>query len=245
MLKNKIASLLMILKKNIIISILIIAILLLGFYTYHVSKENSYYDEYTSHVLSNDIIRLASTIAVNDFYLNQILDEGEITQEQIDILQENYQIIGDSGETVVKMATLWLHRLNTEEMNYNHSSFPINWAYQFKYYFENHLNEYESNNGVMELSSEDLSKLELMNEVTQQWKSAVFSNIKSLDDNLIDKEYLDFKGVDADQTWTGVATDGYTDTYYRNMVNTNDWVDMVEEMQRNSIDYETEVKNSF
>lgn len=198
-----------------------------------------------SHVLSNNVNRLASTIAINDYYLKRVLDEEEITQEQMVILQENYHIMGTSGETVVDTAILWLHRLNKEDMNYNHSSFPTNLAYKFKYYFENHLNEYKTNNGVVELSSEELSKLELMNEVTQQWKSAVFSNIKSLDDNLIDEQYLDFKGVNADQTWATVTTDEYQDTYYKNMVNTDDWVDMVEDMQRNTLEFETDVNNAF
>ncbi|MDQ0160783.1 hypothetical protein J2S77_002790 [Alkalibacillus salilacus] len=240
-------SFLKILRKNLITTALIVIILALSIYSYNITTEKSNYDNYTSEILYNDTLKLASTIAINDYYLNRIVDEGEITQEQIVILQENYQVMHESGDTVVDLAVQWLDRLDKQEMSYsyNNSPFPTFMAYEFARYIENDLSDSAKSNDVRVLTQNEHSKLELMNDINKEWKEAVFNHIEGLDADRIDEEYLNNRSVNSDQTWTGITTPEYPHYYLNKMVKTDDWLDMVEAMQKASIGYEPEVVNTF
>lgn len=222
-------------KKKILPIIWLLLILSL-FFNYSLSKSNHQYEQYISSVIQNDVSILSSTIAVNTSSLADILEDQKITNNEIDILKENFSLINEKGDNLITLSERWLNKSEVDT-SYNHSPFPTYMAVNFIRYLDELKN---SNNG--NINSEELMKIELMHKVVKQWNTAITEKIKGLDSNFYDR--LDESELSSTLSYIDITTDEYRN-YYDEMVNNNDWVDMINRMQAYTEDLQYEVENTF
>lgn len=219
-------------KKNrfIMIGLILICFVLLAAFGVNQYKENQQYERYLSFALLNDISILSSSAVMNRNYLEEIITEGKITKEQIGYLQSNYVEIFRRGEKVVDLAEDWL-KLKEDEKHFA-NPYPVYMASYFGTYLRKLDEEEWSNSHTFELSLEQVEKFELMKSVNDEWVEAILDNIDGMQSlTITDLE----NGAE-------IATDIYFETYKEEMINSDDWIEMIKQMQSSSQQYEREVE---
>ncbi|MFS0673846.1 hypothetical protein [Ornithinibacillus sp. 179-J 7C1 HS] len=219
-------------KKNrfIIIGLISICFVLITAFGFKQYKENQQFERYLSFTLVNDISILSSSTVMNSNYLEEIIEKEQITKEQLDYLQSNYVEIYRRGEKVVNLAEDWLKR--KEDENHFANPYPVYMASYFGIYLRK-LDEAElSNNNTFVLSSDQVEKFKLMKSVNDEWVRAILDNIEGMHSPTITE--LE-NGAD-------IATDSYFQTYREEMINSEDWIEMIKQMQSSSKPHENEVE---
>ena len=229
-------------KKRITIVSVAAVIISLALFGYVQYRENQQYEGYISEVLVNDVASLSRNIIMTDLILDTVLSEGTISEEQIVDVKENYLSIHEHGNAVVRLADMWLDRVDNADLSYNTNPFPT----YMSYYFARDIEELEnaSEDGVISLSEENIEKIELMKSVNDVWVQAVIDNLEGTQ---LPSSDSTGEGIlnDTRNIRIRLITNEYWDTYVGKMVNDEDWVNMVEQMQRETEEYEMEVENSF
>lgn len=229
-------------KKILIISSTLLLLILSVIFGYVQYEENKQYESYISEVLVNDVASLSRNIIINDLVLDNILSEEAMTEAEISIVKENYLGIHKSGNAIVKLADMWLDRVDNEDLSHDYNPFPTYMSYNFYRYIDNLEQESMLENDVISLTEEDIEKLELMKEVSEIWVDAVLDNLEGTDIPSIENtEKLDLG--ETSNIRLGLVTDEYWDAYVGRIVNDEDWINMVEQMQRETEEYEIEVEN--
>lgn len=228
------------LRKKLLLSIVSLLFVATVVFSYIQYSENKQYESYISQVLTNDVAHLSTAIVLNDYLLEDILSEGEITKKQLFSMKEKYLTIHESGRTVVDLADKWLNRIGNVEYSYNNTPFPTYMAYEFHYYLRKLEQDKLTDKETLALTSEDIQTFELMKSVNDKWVQAILENIegtqKPSSNNIVDGNFKENSNE-------RVTTDEYWDTYIHEIVNVEDWVNMVEQIQRESEEYEIKVDN--
>lgn len=211
------------------ISVCFLIVMLFGMNQY---QENKQYQTYLSQKLVNHISVLSSYIAMNGNYLNKINENGHITREQLNFLQNNFENIVQNGGEVVELAN-WLGLVDSESHFANHQ--PASMALNFLT-FLNHLEQEKMNREeILMLSSEQVGSFELINSVNEEWFSAITDNLEGVQDP---------KKSDSENR-KGIVTDNYFEYYSEDMVNSKDWVEMIKQMQITTEQYEIDAESLF
>lgn len=231
-------------KKRVMISsalLLLIATVAFGYIQY---RENKQYESYLSEVLVNDVAALSRDIMMADLILDNAVSEKTVTAEELSAVKENYIGIHEHGNAVVRLADMWLDRVDNVDLSYRTNPFPTYMSYYFVRYIEELEPENASEDSVVSLSEEDIEKIELIKSVNEVWVKAVTDNIEGT--NLPSSATAGAELQNEPRSVRmSLVTDEYWDTYVGTMVNDDDWVDMVEQMQRETEEFEREVENAF
>lgn len=231
-------------KKRVMISgalLLLIAAVAFG-YVQH--KENKQYESYLSEVLVNDVAFLSRDIIMADLILDNVVSEETVTAEELAAIKENYLGILEHGNAVVRLADIWLDRVDNEDLSFRTNPFPTYMSYNFVRYIEELEPENASEDSAVSLTEEEIENIELMKSVNDIWVKAVTDNLEGTHIPSSDAAREELQN-EPRSIRMRLVTDKYWDTYVGSMVNDEDWVDMVEQMQRETEDYETEVENIF
>ncbi|GGA60557.1 hypothetical protein [Ornithinibacillus halotolerans] len=216
-------------KRYITIALVLISFGLLAYFGVSQYKENVLYESYLSFNLENDISALASSTVMNSNYLEDILEENQITKEQLGYLRDNYIDIFQSGEKIVTLAETWLKRM--EDNNHFTSPYPVYMATNFSSYLMI-LEEELGEDYAVDLSTEYVERFELMKSVNDEWREAILNNITGIESPIIAEL----------ENGAEIITDRYRETYKDEMINSDDWINMIEQMQRSSTQYERDVE---
>ncbi|TVP89312.1 hypothetical protein [Alkalibacterium sp.] len=231
-------------KKRVMISsalLLLIATVAFGYVQY---RENKQYESYLSEVLVNDVAALSRDIMMADLILDNVVSEETVTAEELSALKENYIGIHEHGNAVVRLADMWLDRVDNVDLSYQTNPFPTYMSHYFVRYIEELGPENASEDSVVSLSEEDIEKIELIKSVNEVWVKAVTDNIEGTNLPSSDTARAELQN-EPRSIRMSLVTDEYWDTYVGTMVNDDDWVDMVEQMQRETEEFEMEVENAL
>ncbi|SFC00383.1 hypothetical protein SAMN04488102_102165 [Alkalibacterium subtropicum] len=231
-------------KKRVMISsflILLIAAVAFGYLQY---RENNQYESYLSEVLVNDVAFLSRDIMMADLMLDNVASEETVTAEELAAIKENYLGIHEHGNAVVRLADMWLDSVDNADLSYQNNPFPTYMSYNFVRYIEELEPENASEDSAISLTEEEIENIELMKSVNDIWVKAVTDNLEGTTLPTSDAAREELQN-EPRSIRMRLVTDKYWDTYVGSMVNDEDWVDMVEQMQRETEDYETEVENIF
>ncbi|EEG77095.1 hypothetical protein [Dethiobacter alkaliphilus] len=223
--------------KKISLILIILGLVSFGFMQF---RENQRYRRYLSHELQNDLSKLAWATILHGFLLDEVVNEQQITHEQVLNIQSKVRDISSRGYKVALLANYYLKLLGSSD--YSNSPYPYYMATDFSY----HLNRPEWD-GVFEeeetyqLDEDMLKKFELMKEINDVWVDAITTHINGI--HIPSAANVKDGGVVGDGP--EITTDEYWDTYRKNFIKNKDWVDMLEQKQRESKIFEADVKNIF
>lgn len=231
-------------KKRVMISSVLLLLITTVAFGYVQYRENKQYESYLSEVLVNDVAALSRDIMMADLILDNVVLEETATAEELSAVKENYIGIHEHGNAVVRLADMWLDRVDNVDLSYRTNPFPTYMSYYFVRYIEELGTENASEDSVVSLSEEDIEKIELIKSVNEVWVKAVTDNIEGT--NLPSSATAGAELQNEPRSVRmSLVTDEYWDTYVGTMVNDDDWVDMVEQMQRETEEFEREVENAF
>jgi len=223
-------------KANAVIIVVVVILTLFGYAQY---KENQKYERYLSRQLFNNVSRLSWSTVLNGFVLDDVLTEKKITQKQLSIIQNKYSDIRTYGGQVIDLASQYLTRLNVEE--YDIHPYPLYMASDVLHYLDMLERDKLKGEEYVTLSAEEPKRYKLMKSINNVWVKSITENIKGIhipsSENVVDGAVK--------QNSEYITTDSYRDIYRNNMVNSNDWIEMIREMQRSSEEYERQVENLF
>lgn len=231
-------------KKRLMISSAVLLLIAAVAFGYVQHKENKQYESYLSEVLVNDVAFLSRDIIMADIILDNIVSSDSVTAEELAAVKDNYLGIHEHGNAVVRLADMWLDRVDNADLNYNTNPFPTYMSYYFVRYIEELEPENASEDSVISLTEEDIEKIELMKSVNEVWVQAITDNLKGTHPPSSDSAREQIVN-ETRNIRLRLITDAYWDTYVGTMVNDEDWVDMVEQMQRETEEVEMEVENAF
>src|SRR5690606_35797749 len=86
---------------------------------------------------------------------------------------------------------------------------------------------------ALDLSSEHVEKFELMKSVNDEWREAILDNITGIESPTI---------AELENRRAEIITDRYRETYKEEIINSDDWINLIEQMQRSSKQYERDVE---
>lgn len=231
-------------KKRVMISSVLLLLITTVAFGYVQYRENKQYESYLSEVLVNDVAALSRDIMMADLILDNVVLEETATAEELSAVKENYIGIHEHGNAVVRLADMWLDRVDNVDLSYRTNPFPTYMSYYFVRYIEELGPENASEDSVVSLSEEDIEKIELIKSVNEVWVKAVTDNIDGTNLPSSDTARAEIQN-EPRSIRMNLVTDEYWDTYAGTMVNDDDWVDMVEQMQRETEEFEREVENAF
>lgn len=231
-------------KKRVMISSVLLLLITTVAFGYVQYRENKQYESYLSEVLVNDVAALSRDIMMADLILDNVVLEETATAEELSAVKENYIGIHEHGNAVVRLADMWLDRVDNVDLSYRTNPFPTYMSYYFVRYIEELGPENASEDSVVSLSEEDIEKIELIKSVNEVWVKAVTDNIDGTNLPSSDTARAEIQN-EPRSIRMNLVTDEYWDTYAGTMVNDDDWVDMVEQMQRKTEEFEREVENAF
>ncbi|UMZ74388.1 hypothetical protein ACONDI_01976 [Natranaerofaba carboxydovora] len=206
--------------------------------------------------IQNDIASITNKLAINKYILDKISSQQRIQFNYLEELERNFSSIYGFRRPF-DLARTYLNR-GEPPNSLATNSYPIIKARNFSVSVKNMLDDFNNEDKTdIKLEQEEIEKIEYMKRINQLWLEVIAENIYGVNVPEPKDEY--YKTVDEGRykgTIMISEDEGKPiDDEYRNhyidennvsvMVTTEDWINMIEEMQTNSYKYHGEYQSLF
>ncbi|WP_096186549.1 hypothetical protein [Evansella halocellulosilytica] len=212
-------------KKTVLISVIAVAFVAVLLFAFQQLNEKQKYETYLSQELINEVSRLSWATVTNGYLLRDAIRDQQLSREDIEFIQSKYSSIAQSGRFITDLSRT-LGVIDTSD--YRIHPYPYFMATEFDRYLKKLKNSFE-NGESLELNEEQLDYFERMKEVNDVWTEALITHLHGVQ---IPPKHTRYGDITNDNF--KVTTRVYWNTYRGNFIKNQDWIDMLEQKQRES-----------